>query len=83
LVWEAAQSQLDGTASLLRAVNNMLFMPQEVVFVILRGLIIVAMLYVIADFFMASAKRNARRRRPITQSLKSTFHESNDFTSRS
>ena len=60
LVWEAAQSRLDGTTAILRAVNNMLFMPQESIFVILRGLIVIALCYVIADFFMSSAKRICR-----------------------
>lgn len=81
MMWEAAQSQLDGTASILRALNNMLFMPQEAVFVIFRGLILLALFYVIADFFMSSAKR-IRRRRPITQTLKYTFNEDDSHTRR-
>lgn len=81
LLWESAQSQLDGTASLMRAVTNMLFMPQDIVFVILRGLIVVVFFYVLADFFMSSAKR-LKRRRPITQILKYTFKEDDSHTRR-
>ncbi len=71
----------NGTASILRAFSNMLFMPQDSVFVILRGLIVIALCYVIADFLMSSAKR-AKRRRPITQTLKSTFNEDDSHTHR-
>ena len=81
LMWEAAQSQLDGTASILRAFNNMLFMPQDLVFVIFRGLVLLAIFYVLADLFLTSAKR-VKRRRPITQTLKSTFNEDDSHTHR-
>ncbi|MDF2439535.1 MAG: hypothetical protein JWN98_519 [Abditibacteriota bacterium] len=81
LLWESAHTQLDGTASILRALSHMLLMPQEAIFVILRGLIILTFLYAIADFVFSSAKR-IKRRRPITQVLRATFNEDDSHTRR-
>ena len=74
MVWVAAQSRLDNSTTILRAISDMLFMPDHLVFMILRSVIFLALFYVIADFFMNSAKRSLKRRRPETQNLKATFN---------
>ncbi|PQV62576.1 hypothetical protein B1R32_12814 [Abditibacterium utsteinense] len=63
LLWESSQSRLDSTAAILRSINNMLWLPQNTVFTIFRGLLLVAMLYVVGDFIFSAAKRAKRATR--------------------
>jgi uncharacterized metal-binding protein len=79
VVWEMTQNQVQVTAMpLLRALNNALFMPDNLVFVIFRGLILLTLFYVIADFFLTSAKRGLRRRQNREQkALMPTYRETN------
>ena len=61
LLWELSQSRLNTVENWLHAINNMAVMPDNLVFVILRGLILVVALYVVSDFLMATAKRTKRK----------------------
>ncbi len=74
LLWMSMQSRLDSSTSILRTISELLFVPDHEVFMILRSLIFLALFYVIADFFLNSAKRGLKRRRSNTQSLKATFN---------
>ena len=62
LIWTSMQVRLDSVSAVLRAINAMLWAPESLVFTILRGLIIAATFYVVADFLVSAAKRLARRR---------------------
>ena len=62
LLWELSQSRLDTAEHWMRAINAMAVMPNNVVFVILRGLILVVALYVMGDFLMATARRSKRKK---------------------
>ena len=62
LLWELSQSRLDTAEHWMRAINSMAVMPDNLVFVILRGLILVVALYVTGDFLMVLAKRTKRKR---------------------
>ena len=62
LIYESTQMRLDSVDAVLRALNNMLWLPQNTVFTILRGLLIIATIYVICDFFVSGAKRITRKR---------------------
>ncbi len=79
VMWEMAQSHLTvATMPLLRAFNNALFMPGNLVFVIFRGLILLTLFYVIADFLLSSAKRGLKRRQNREQkALVPTYQETN------
>lgn len=63
LLWESNRVPLDSMAAVLAAVNRMLFLPENVVFVIFRGLLLVVALYIVGDFLLSSAKRATRRRK--------------------
>ena len=62
LLWESNRVPLDSVAAVLAAVNRMLFLPENVVFVIFRGLLLVVTLYIVGDFLLSTAKRATRRR---------------------
>ena len=62
ILWEMSHSRLDTVASWLHVINSMAVMPDNLIFVILRGLILVAALYVFGDW-MKSVGKNMKRRR--------------------
>lgn len=62
IFWEMSHSRLNTVEQWLSMLNSMVVMPDHVVFVILRGLILVAALYVVSDFLLSSAKRGKRKR---------------------
>ena len=62
LLWSASQVPLDSLAAVLRTLNRMLWMPENLVFTIFRGLILAAALYVFADFIVSFARRATRKR---------------------
>jgi hypothetical protein len=82
MLWAAAQTQLNSSTAILRTITDMLFMPGDLVFMILRSVIFLAFFYVVADFFVNSAKRGLKRRRPETQRLKATFDHDNSHVYR-
>lgn len=42
---------------------NMLFLPENTVFLILRGLLLITLFYVVADGLFSAARRKARKRK--------------------
>lgn len=61
LLWVTAGSRLSASAGILAIINKMLFVPDNVVFTILRGLILITFLYIVSDFLISSARRGFRR----------------------
>lgn len=62
LLWSSTQVPLNSLDALFRALNSMLWLPENLMFTIFRGLLLVVTLYVVADFIVSSAKRATRRR---------------------
>ncbi len=62
LIYESTQVRLDSVDAVLRALNSMLWLPQTTVFVIFRGILLIATLYVVGDFLLSAVKRATRRR---------------------
>ena len=62
LLWEMSHSRLNTVGSWMAALNHMVVMPDNVVFVILRGLILIVALYVISDFLLSTARRSKRKK---------------------
>lgn len=62
LLWESTQVRMDSAQAVLRALNHMLWLPQNTIFVIFRGILLVAVLYVVGDFIFSAAKRATRKR---------------------
>lgn len=63
LIWEASQSHLSGPTNILRLLNDMLITPRADIFFLLRGLILITLLYLIADFIYSSARGTRKKRR--------------------
>lgn len=62
IVWEMSHSRLNTVESWLHVINSMAVMPDNIVFLILRGLILIAALYVFGDWINSFAKNNKRRK---------------------
>lgn len=62
LVYESTQVRLDSAGAVLKALNDMMWMPQTTVFTIFRGLLIITTFYIVGDFILSTAKRAARKR---------------------
>lgn len=72
----AADSQLSSSTSTLAVINEMLFVPQADVFFLLRCLILITLLYVVADAFLNPARRhlkNMKQRRKEKEYDKKAF----------
>jgi uncharacterized metal-binding protein len=82
LVWDAANVSMHGTEGVLRSLTNALLRPENEVFFILRSLLVLALLYVIADHFFSGAKRALKARRPKEEVIQPTFRETNDHVYR-
>lgn len=61
-IWTASSQQLDSVAAWLAMLNHMVWMPETLIFTILRGLILVVTLYVFADWVRAFTKGLKRKR---------------------
>lgn len=62
----AAESHASSASSALATLNHILLMPDNNIFFLLRGLILVTFFYVAADFLISPARdelKNRRRRR--------------------
>ena len=76
LLYLAADSQVSNSTSTLAVINEMLFVPQANVFFLLRCLILITLVYVIADAFLNPARRQLRsikRRRKDEEYNKKAF----------
>ncbi|RYG55284.1 hypothetical protein EON80_30865 [bacterium] len=61
-LWAASSQHLVGVAAWMHVFNDMLFMPGNLVFTLLRGLILITALYVFADSLKAGVHKFKRRR---------------------
>ena len=78
LLWESANISLSGPEAFLRSFNHALFMPDNVVFLILRGLLILTIFYFVADYVMVkikTARRKAKLSETDVKELTPTFVE--------
>lgn len=62
VLWEMSHSRLDTVDSWLHVLNSMAVMPNNLVFLILRGLILVVALYVFGDWIKSWVEGNKRKR---------------------
>lgn len=69
LLYESTQMRLGSVDAVLRALNSMLWLPQTTVFVIFRGILIIATVYVIIDLLISTAKRATRKRRETEKNV--------------
>ncbi len=63
ILWAMSHSRLNSVESWLHIGNNFAVMPDNLVFLILRGLIFVAALYVFGDWLKSFIENNKRKRR--------------------
>ena len=63
ILWEMSHSRLNTVESWLHLANNVAVMPDNLVFIILRGLILIAMLYVFCDWLKSFNEKSKRKRR--------------------
>jgi len=62
LLWVTAGARFSSSVGILAGLNKMLFMPDHIVFTILRGLILITFFYLVADFLVSGARRGLKRK---------------------
>ena len=62
ILWEMSHSRLDTLDRWLHVINSMAVMPDNLVFLILRGLILVGALYVFGDWIKSFAHKTKLKR---------------------
>lgn len=72
-IWAASSQHLVGIAGWMHVFNDMILMPGPLVFVLLRGLILVTALYVFADFVKSGALKWKRRRAEAKRAREEPF----------
>ena len=82
LVWDAANVSMDGVEPIMRSLSDAFLRPENEVFFILRSLLVLSLLYVIADYFLVSTKRALKRKRAEPETIQATFRETNDHAFR-
>lgn len=63
LLWQAFGDRVGALAPFVNSINNVLFVSDDVIFVIFRGLVFISLAYVIVDFFVSHARRRAKRKK--------------------
>ncbi len=82
LVWDKANISTHGTEGVLNSLIKALVRPENEVFFILRSLLVLTVLYVIADHFLVGAKRALKAKRQEPSTIQPTFKESDDHVYR-
>lgn len=62
VVYNNAQGSMDSAAGMMRYIEEAALRPQPLIFMILRGLILVTIFYIFADLLVSSARRVKRNR---------------------
>lgn len=62
IFWEMSHSRLNTVESWLHVINSMAVMPDNLIFLILRGLILVGALYVFGDWVKSFVRKTKRKR---------------------
>ncbi len=62
LLWESTKVPMNSVDAVLRTLNQMMWLPQNTVFLIFRGVLLIGVLYVVGDLILSAAKRATRRR---------------------
>jgi hypothetical protein len=83
LIYEYSKTQVHTIDGWLTIINNMIWMPDDIIFMMLRGLIIIVLFYVVIDTFIAGVKRTKRRKlekieRDQALELKPKIYDKND-----
>ena len=60
--WDFLSGHLDGPTAWLASFQRMILWPDELIFQMLRGLILIVLLYVIGDFLMSLAKNGLKKK---------------------
>jgi hypothetical protein len=82
LLWDAPTVSLSGGEGAVRSIANAILRPETDLFFILRSLLVIALVYVVADHFFFAAKRALKRKKQEPIEIKPTFKETNDHTYR-
>lgn len=72
-LWAASSQHLVGIAGWLHVLNDMIWMPGHLVFVLLRGLILITAFYVFADFLTSGFKKWRRARAEAKRAREEPF----------
>ena len=62
-MWDSGSADLGSVTGYMNMMDQMMFAPQKLIFVILRGLILITAFYVFADSIVSASKRRAVKRR--------------------
>jgi hypothetical protein len=62
-LWAIAQSQPQNMMDVIHVINGMLFVPGNTIFLIFRGVLLLTIFYVIADFFVSGIRHGLKMRR--------------------
>ena len=69
-VWSLDQASTYQPFSLHSTVNDMVWMPQSTIFLILRGLLLIAAFYLVADFLYTSARNGVKHKKLLEEEAK-------------
>lgn len=72
-LWMASSQHLNSVQAWMATFNAMVFMPGHLVFVILRGLILITAFYVFADWLRAGVKRVGRKKAEAKRAREEPF----------
>ncbi len=72
-LWAASSQHLVGIAGWLHVLNDMILRPGPLVFVLLRGLILITTFYVFADFVGSGFKKRKRARAEAKRAREEPF----------
>lgn len=75
-IWAVAQTHPQNLNDVIQVVNAMLFVPDDTIFVIFRGILLVTAFYLFADFLFSGLRHSLKGREeeePNQLKLKYTF----------
>jgi hypothetical protein len=64
LAWDFMAGRLQGPTAYLASLQRMMFVPDNFAFELLRGILLIVMLYVIGDLLLTAAKRGLKKKPP-------------------
>ncbi len=78
LLWDQANISTQGAEGVLHSLVKALVRPENEVFFILRSLLLLTIVYLVADHFFVGAKRVLKRKRDEPTTVQPTFRETDD-----
>lgn len=73
ILWAESYTSIDSMSSFMAQIEKMALAPQHVVFVILRGLILITAFYVVADLLLATSRKVVKKRRSKEEKMQVTY----------